>query len=156
MVELGPDEVTNRAIIEPLAMRKLQESLDEKYGDDTIHIHKVIIDNMDFEEIYNQAIQEKSLAIQEQKRIEIKNQTAISEAEAKKEVTILNAQAAAENKRITAEAEAEANRLIQESLTPELIRIRMIEAWDGKLPVFSGGSATPIIDISDLTEEGSK
>jgi len=151
MVELGPDQVTNRAMIEPLAMRKLQESLDEKYDEGTIYIHKVIINNMDFEDVYNQAIQQKSLAIQEQKRIEIENQTAISKAEADKKVSILKAEAEAEKIRIAAEAEADANTLIQESLAPELIEIRKIEAWDGKLPVFTG-SVTPFIDIEDFTE----
>ena len=107
---------------------------------------------MDFEDVYNQAIQQKSLAIQEQKRIEIENQTAISKAEAEKKVTILKAEAEAEKKRIAAEAEAAANTLIQESLTADLIEIRRIEAWDGKLPVFSGSSVTPFIDIEDFTE----
>jgi len=49
-------------------------------------------------------------------------------------VALLRAEAEAEKLRIAAQAQAEANRLIQESLTPELIDLKKVEAWDGKLP----------------------
>ena len=41
---------------------------------------------------------------------------------------------------------------IAAELGADLIEIRRIEAWDGKLPVFSGSSVTPFIDIEDFTE----
>jgi regulator of protease activity HflC (stomatin/prohibitin superfamily) len=60
----------------------------------------------------------------------------------------MNAQANAEKKRIEAEAnasalliqaeaEAEANRKLAESLTDEVIENKVIEKWDGKLPVLA-------------------
>ena len=64
MAELGPNEVTNRTKIEPLAQQKLAESLNQKYGEGAVFINKVVINNMDFEEAYNTAIQQKSIAQQ--------------------------------------------------------------------------------------------
>ena len=51
---------------------------------------------------------------------------------------------------IRAEAQAEANRQLAVSLTPELIRYQQLQRWDGRLPVFQGSSATPLIDVSEI------
>ena len=138
MVELSPGDVTNRARIEPLIQQKLTETLTEKYGADTVYINKVVVGNMDFEPAYNEAIQAKSIAAQAQARATIENQTAIARAEADKKVALLKAEADAEQLRIAAQAQAEANRLIQDSLSPELIELKKVEAWDGKLPTVIG------------------
>ena len=151
MVELAPGDVTNRAKIEPLVQEKLSASLAGKYGEGTIYVNKITINDMDFEQAYNDAIQAKSIASQEQAKAEIQNQTAIAKAEAEKQVAVLNAEAKAEQVRIAAEAEAEANRLIRESLTEELIELKKIEAWDGKLPDVIGGTET-ILGINDFVE----
>ena len=52
MAELGPNEVTNRTKIEPLAQQKLAESLVQKYGDDVVFVNKVVINDMNFEDAY--------------------------------------------------------------------------------------------------------
>jgi hypothetical protein len=52
---------------------------------------------------------------------------------------------------IEAEAQAEANRKLAESITDDIINNKIIEKWDGKLPVVSGDSDT-IIDFGSLTE----
>jgi regulator of protease activity HflC (stomatin/prohibitin superfamily) len=49
-----------------------------------------------------------------------------------------------------AQAQSEANKLLSQSLTPELIRYQQLQRWDGKLPVFTGGGATPLIDATDI------
>lgn len=149
MVELSPGDVTNRARIEPLIQQKLTEALTEKYGADTVYINKVVVGNMDFEPAYNDAIQAKSIAAQTQAKASIENQTAIARAEADKKVALLKAEAEAEQLRIAAQAQAEANRVIQDSLTPELIELKKIEAWDGKLPTVVGSDT--LLDIG-LTE----
>ena len=64
MAELGPNEVTNRTKIEPLAQQKLAESLVQKYGEDVVFVNKVVINDMNFEDAYNEAIQQKSIAQQ--------------------------------------------------------------------------------------------
>ncbi len=62
----------------------------------------------------------------------------------------------AEQKVATAKAEAEALRLQKENVTPQLIRLRQIEAsikaidkWDGHLPKINSG-AVPFLDVKSL------
>lgn len=152
MVELAPGDVTNRGKIEPRVQEKLTQSLAAKYGEDTIYVNKVIINDMDFEAAYNDAIQARSIAAQEQAKAEIVNQTAIAKAEADKQVALkkaeaeaetlrIAAEAEAEKVRVAAEAEAEANRKLSESLTDELIELKKVETWDGRLPTVYGGNA---------------
>lgn len=146
MVELHVEEVTIRSKIEPMVKENLAKSIDEKYGEDTIEILKVVINQMDFEDSYNQAIAAKSIAQQEQAKQEIENATAVAKAEADKKVAITNAEAKAESTRIAAEAEAEANRLLEESLTDAVLQNRFYDTWDGKLPQVVG-SNDMLIDI---------
>jgi regulator of protease activity HflC (stomatin/prohibitin superfamily) len=49
-----------------------------------------------------------------------------------------------------AKAQAEANRQLAQSLTPDLIRYQQLQRWDGKLPLFNGGGATPLIDATSI------
>ncbi len=49
-----------------------------------------------------------------------------------------------------AKAQAEANRQLAQSLTPDLIRYQQLQRWDGKLPLFSGGGVTPLIDATSI------
>lgn len=146
-VTLSASDVTNRDIIEPLAAEKLQESLDEKYGEGTIKVYKLTIKNMDFEDNYNEALAAKALATQTYERQQIENKTAIEKAEADKKVAITNAEAEAEAVRISAEAQAEANEMLAESLTESVLNSKFYEKWDGKLPSVMG-DGTVITDIS--------
>lgn len=159
MVEMDVDDVTNRAMIEPKVKEKLIASINEAYGEDAIIILKVTINQMDFEAEYNAAIQQKSLAEQEQERQRIENQTALEKAEAEKQVAITNAEATAEAKRIAAEADAAAtlikaeaqtaaNNMIRESLTDGVLQSMFYEKWNGELPK-AMGSDTVITDITE-------
>jgi len=58
------------------------------------------------------------------------------------------AKAVAESKVEQARGEAEANRLLAQSISssPEVVQLRAIEKWDGKLPTVTGGSV-PFVDI---------
>lgn len=91
MAELGPKEVTNRTKIEPLAQQKLAESLVQKYGEDVVFVNKVVVNDMNFEDAYNEAIQQKSIAQQNADKQKIENEAAIAKAEADKQVAITNA-----------------------------------------------------------------
>lgn len=149
MVELAPEEVTNRAKIEPLVLEKLSVSLDQKYSEGTVYVNKVTINDMDFEDAYNEAIQQKSIAQQNAQKQEIENAAAIAKAEADKQVAITNAEAEAEKVAINAQAQADANRKIAESLSDELIEYQKIQKWDGKLPTVTGSSALVTIDTEE-------
>lgn len=149
MAELGPNEVTNRTKIEPLAQQKLAESLVQKYGDDVVFVNKVVINDMNFEDAYNEAIQQKSIAQQNADKQKIENEAAIAKAEADKQVAITNAEAEAQKTSIAADAQAEANRKLAESLSDTLIDYQKIQKWDGKLPTVSGGNALVSIDPAE-------
>ena len=159
MVELDVETVTNRSYVEPLLVDKLQMAVNEKYGENVIIIKNTVINNMDFEESYNQAIAEKSIASQNRQRQAIENETAVAKAEADKQVAIAKAEADAETRRIAAEAEAEAiltkanaeaeaNHKLSDSLTDNIIKNKTVEKWDGSLPIVNGDN-TPIISIGE-------
>lgn len=148
MVEMKASEVTNRTKIEPMVKEKLISSINEKYGEDRISILKVVVNQMDFEEDYNKAIAEKSIAQQTKEKQAIENETAVAKAEADKQVAITNAQAKADATRIAAEAEAEANEKIKNSLNDQIIKSKFYEKWDGKLPE-AMGSDTVITKIGE-------
>lgn len=100
MVELTVETVTNRSYVEPLLVDKLQMAVNEKYSENAIIIKNTVINNMDFEESYNQA-----------------------DAESKRITAEADAQAALTR----AEAEAEANRKLSESLTEAIIKNKTMD-----------------------------
>ena len=159
MVELKTDLVTNRANIEPIAVDKLQKALNDKYeGREVVHITSLNIDNMDFEDNYNKAIEQRQIAKLEYEKQQTEIKTQIEKANADKQEREIKAQAAANEKKIAADAEAEsiktvadaqaeANKKLANSITKDLVDYTKVEKWDGKLPQVSGGSA--IIDMKD-------
>lgn len=149
MSELTYDKVTIRSVIEPKIKEYLEKSLIEKYGEDVIYVQKVVVSQMDFEDSYNQAIAAKSLALQTQEKQKIENETAVAKAEANKQVSITNAQAEAQAKIIRAEADAQANELLTQSLDDKILKSKLYEKWDGKLPAITG-NANSIINASDF------
>ena len=148
-------DATNRGIIEPAIAMALQASVDEKYGEDTITIIKVVVNNADYEDSYNEVIAEQQAAQIRYQTQQIENQRAIEQAEAQATVTRTSAQAEADAMLIEAEAEAEANSIREESLTPNIIRYETISRWDGRLPMIQTGeenSIIPMIDLGDMSE----
>lgn len=137
--ELTADVVTDRGVIEVAARERLQNALDDKYGENRVIIKAVIINNMDFDESYNQAIAKKSEAIQQQQEQAILNQTDIDKAKAEAEAERQRAQGAADAELIQAEAKAEANRIISESISDATQRQDAIDKWNGELPKYTGG-----------------
>lgn len=121
--ELRDIDATSRTKIEPLAMNRLQEALDEKYSKDVVVINKVVINGADFEDSYNKAIAKKQKAQLEAEEQDILNKKNIAKAEAEAEVKLKNA-----------EAESKANKMLEKSLTDNVIKSQYIEKWDGKMP----------------------
>lgn len=156
-VQFTAEQVTIRSNIEPTAQKELQESLDNKYGQNVVHILKVVINNMDFEDSYNEAINQKNLASKQAEAQAIQNQIEIDKAtkdaetqriaaEAQATAETAKAQGEADAIRIKAEAEAEANRKLSESLTDNVLRNKLYDKWNGELPKVSNDSA-PLISI---------
>jgi regulator of protease activity HflC (stomatin/prohibitin superfamily) len=90
---------------------------------------------------YDAAIEKKQVAEQQAKEAEYR----LQEAEVK-----------AEQRLIEAEAEAAANQQIAASLTPDLVRVRVMEEWvqkwDGNLPTVAGGGGGNLIDLRSMLQ----
>ena len=155
-------DVTNRGLIEPAAQTALQKAVDEKYGEGTITINRVVITNADFDEAYQKAIADKQEAILKAEQQEIINARNIKEAEANKTVKITNAQAEAEAKKIEAQGQADANALLEKSITPNILEDKKLDKWDGVLPkVVNGENGGIMIDLtgaeaSETSKESNK
>ncbi len=106
--------------------------LSERLSGYDVLLDDVSIVNVAFSQEFNNAIEQKQVAQQEAERALFKAQEASATAQANVNIAI---------------GEAEANRLKQQSLSSELLQLRAIEKWDGKLPQYSGGNSTPFINI---------
>jgi len=124
--------------------------------------HNIIVTDFsildfNFSSEFNRAIEEKQVAEQKAlranndlKRIQIESDQAqaksVGQAQAKLELAKADAQAVLE----LAKAEVESQRLIRETLTPEIIKLRAIEKWDGVLPsvMLQGNGSDMIFDVS--------
>lgn len=62
----------------------------------------------------------------------------IKQAGALKLMKVAVAEGDAQAKRIQADAEAYYNAQVASSLTPEMVQLKQVEKWDGKLPTYSG------------------
>ncbi len=157
---LTSKEVTIRNKVEPMTAICLQAKADEKYGKDVILINQVIINDMNFEDSYNEAIARKNQAEMEYEQAQVVNRTNIERATAEKKVAETNAQAAAAGVTIAAEAqakatviaanaEAEANRIVAESITPMLLQKMEMEARmrHGWVTVITGSAITDVTDV---------
>lgn len=136
------DLVQNRSGLQEGVERELRESL----ADSGIIVTAFNIENIDFEDAFEQAIRLKVEA--EQEALRMKNETVAKEEEAKQRV--IAAQAEADSKRIQAEAEAYAIELIQQQLqaSPEYIELQKVEKWNGEWPQVMGDTVNPFVTIS--------
>lgn len=153
------DKVMDRAILEPACQEEVQKAVDTKYGEGRIRICKVVIGNADFEESYNQAIAERSQAIQKQKQEAIEKQTALNNAQADAERAKVEADTACEKARgeadaevIRAEGQAKANKVLQQSITDNTLRQNAIDKWDGKLPKYTAGNGDATFGIMESAQ----
>lgn len=111
----------------------INNTLDERISLYGINSVAVSINNFDFSESYNQAIEQKAVAEQEVETS--KNQ-------------LEKAKIDAEKKKVEAQGEAEANALLQQSLTDQIIAQQFIEKWNGQLPTTMTDSAIPFINAN--------
>lgn len=131
-------DVTKREKIEQLAEEKIQDSLNQKYGKDTIEVNKIVISSIDFEKSYDRAIQKKQLAQQEYEAQQVKNKKNLE-----------TAQANAKAKIVAAEAEAKANKLKEKTITKDILIQQMLEKWNGEMPKVNGQTGT-LFDLNSF------
>jgi regulator of protease activity HflC (stomatin/prohibitin superfamily) len=91
--------------------------------------------DFDFSDSFNRAIEEKVTA--EQEALAAKNRLEQVKYEAEQEIA-------------AAKGKAEAQRIEGEALraNPEVIQLRAIERWDGRLPTYMVGDTTPFIKVN--------
>lgn len=147
--QLSDVDATNRNKVEKLSRESIQKSLDEKYGQNTIIINKVVIETADFEESYNKAIADKQKSQLAYERQQIENKKNIEKAQADADVKEKEAEGNAKAKRINAQAEADANKLLEKALTDKVLQSKMLDKWNGELPKVSG-SGSSILDITSI------
>lgn len=151
---LSSTDATNRGIIEPLSREKIQEALNEKYGENVVLINKVVIAGADFEDSYNDAIASKQNAQLAYEKQQIENRKNVEAAEAEAKVKTTNAKAAADAAVIKAKGEAEANELLEKSLTEMILREKYLDKWDGALPkVQTSDGADLMLDAGSFVSQ---
>ncbi len=102
----------------------------------------------------NQKIQAQQAAEQQKYQLaqaQVKAQQDVAQATGEANAVKAQAEGYAQATLTKAKAQAEANDLLARSLTPALIQYEQLQRWDGKLPLFTGGGAMPLIDVSRLT-----
>lgn len=77
----------------------------------------------------------------------LKAENEVKQAEANAKIAVAQAEGEAKAMKIKADAEAYYNRTISASLSTLIIQEDWIEKWDGKLPQYQGGGATPLINL---------
>lgn len=90
--------------------------------------------NLDFDDAYEKAVEDKSVALQT--ALKAKNESVKIQEEANQKV-------------MTAKAEAEAMKIKNEALSknPALIQYEIATKWDGKLPQYMLGGAVPLLNL---------
>lgn len=78
----------------------------------------------------------------------------LDQAKVKADQALVEAEGEANAMRARVQAEAEANEILARSLTPELIRYKQLQQWDGRLPIFQGNNFTPMLDASSVISGG--
>lgn len=136
------DLVQNRTTVQESIEDKLRESL----GQSGIIVVSFAIENLDFEDGFEEAIRAKVVA--EQEALKMQNKTKEKEELARQ--MVIEAQAEAESQKIRADAEAYAIEAIQKQLqqSPEYIELQRVQKWDGKYPQVMGDSVNPFVAIN--------
>lgn len=136
------DIIAKRASISPDVEAAIKETIGDEYY---VNVTTVVLDNIDFSDAFEQAVEDKMIAEQAKLKADYDNETKVAKAKADAEAKLKAAQAQidiakaeAEAKMIAAEAEAKANEIVSESITDKILEKNTIEKWDGKLPVVAG------------------
>lgn len=122
--------VISKYTAEELVTRRSEISLDinntlnERIKDYGINSTAVAINNFDFSEAYNQAIEQK--AVSEQNVLTAKQELEKAKVESEKKI-------------VEAEATNKANELLKQNVTDEVLMKQFIEKWDGHLPATYAG-----------------
>lgn len=135
------DLVQNRSDVQNAIYESLKTTL-EPQG---IIVTAFAIENLAFEDAFEQSIQAKVIAAQD--ALKMQNKTAEKEEEARQQV--IAAQAEADSQKIKADAEAYAIKAVQEQLekSPNYIEYLKVSNWNGVLPQAIGTEVNPFMSL---------
>ncbi|MCL2145536.1 MAG: prohibitin family protein, partial [Endomicrobia bacterium] len=108
----------------------IEERLSQKLTAYNIIIENVNITNIDFSTEFNRVVEEKQIEEQKVKKAEYQRMQA--EEEKKRQILL-------------AEAEAKKQELLKQSVNKEIIGLKWIEKWDGRLPQYMMGDGQNVI-----------
>ena len=158
--------ISNRQVASDTIYELIKEELTEK----GINVISLALENIDFQESFENAVEAKQVAAQNKLAEETRQAQMTMEEEAAAKRAIIMANAEAEKAKIAAQAdlevvkiqaeaalyagekEAEMNKRSSEALTPELIKYYYIKQWNGKLSVVSTDNTMTLIDMNDINE----
>ena len=146
----------------------IEEVLAQKLAVYNIQITSTSIEDMDFTDVFTNAVEAKQVAQQNKLKAQTEAEQKVIEAEAAAERATIEAEAAARVAKIQAQAdlevtkiqadaaeyagqkEAAKNKAIAEWITPELVEYYYIQQWNGELPTYVGGEGgtMPILDFT--------
>lgn len=125
----------------------IEEVLTEKLSSYKINISSASIRDIDFNQTYTNAVEQKQVAEQNKLRQQTEAETKIIQAEAEAKVRKIEAEGKASAKIIEAESISKANNLIKQSADEKVIKLQYIEKWNGVLPEVVGENSTILKDL---------
>ena len=136
------DLVQNRAAVQ----ESIEETLRTSLGSSGIIVVSFAMENLDFEDGFEETIRAKVAA--EQQALTMQNKTKEKEELAKQ--AVIEAQAQGDSEKIKADAQAYSIEIIQKQLnqSPEYIQYQQIQRWDGKLPQVMGETGNPFVSFN--------
>ena len=101
-------------------------------------IDDVSLTTIHFSQQFRDAVEAKQIAVQEAKQAEFVAQKALRQAEI--EINL-------------ARGTAEAHQILQETLTPSILKYEALQKWDGRLPMITGEGTSTVIELDDLVPD---
>jgi regulator of protease activity HflC (stomatin/prohibitin superfamily) len=125
---------------------EINKMIGDKLSGKPVRFSQLVIENIDFSDAFEKAIEAKQIATQE--AIKAKNKTVQIEEESRQDV--IRAEARAKATLAIAKAEAEAMEVRGKALREnhDLIMLQFVEKWDGTAPntLILGEGANPLIN----------
>jgi prohibitin 2 len=133
--ELGQHEAVTLVATRDQAARAIEAGSKTKLAERHVLVSGLQITNIDYTKQFEDSVEAKVIA--QQRAIEEQNRTVQIEQQAKQKV-------------ISAEAEAESMRIRAKALESNLrlVEWEAVQKWDGKLPQYQLGGATPFINLA--------
>lgn len=141
--------IQNRTVVQENIEDKIAESLKAN----GIIVSAFALENVDFEDGFEEAVRAKVVA--EQEALKMQNKTLETEELARQ--TVIEAQAKADSQKIEADAQAYSIQVVQDQLnsSPQYLEYAKIEKWNGEFPQVMGGNVDPFVVIDGEGQDSS-